>query len=57
MVYTSSKQLDIFEPLQIANDIKDGKSTHVACATNLMPGEYDDVLEWPLWRLKPVHVT
>ena len=25
----------------------DGKGTHVSCFVNLMPGEYDDILEWP----------
>ena len=30
-----------------ANGHGDGKGTHVSCFFNLMPGEYDDVLEWP----------
>ena len=25
-----------------------GKGTHLSCFTYLMPGEYDDTLEWPL---------
>ena len=24
-----------------------GKGTHLSCYVNLMPGEYDDILEWP----------
>ena len=24
-----------------------GKDTHNSCSVNLMPGEYDDTLEWP----------
>ena len=24
-----------------------GKDTHISCSVNLMPGEYDDILEWP----------
>ena len=30
-----------------ANGSGNGKGTHVSCSVNLMPGEYDDTLEWP----------
>ena len=30
-----------------ANGYGSGKGTHVSCFINLMPGEYDDTLEWP----------
>ena len=30
-----------------ANGIEDGEGTHVSCFINLVPGEYDDTLEWP----------
>ena len=30
-----------------ANGNGDSKGTHVSCYVNLMPGEYDDTLEWP----------
>ena len=28
-------------------DSDDDENTHVSCFINLMPGEYDDILEWP----------
>ena len=30
-----------------ANGCGDGEGTYVSCYVNLMPGEYDDTLEWP----------
>ena len=30
-----------------ANGVQNGKGTHLTCAINLMPGEYDKTLEWP----------
>ena len=30
-----------------ANGAHDGEGTHVSSFVNLMPGEYDDILEWP----------
>ena len=30
-----------------ANGTQNGKGTHLTCAINLMPGEYDNTLEWP----------
>ena len=30
-----------------ANGYGSGKGTHVSCFINLMPGEYDDTLDWP----------
>ena len=30
-----------------ANGYDDGKGTHVSCFVCLMPGRYDDILEWP----------
>ena len=30
-----------------ANGSTSGKGTHVSCFINLVPGEYDDTLEWP----------
>ena len=30
-----------------SNGEKDGKGTHISCYIHLMPGEYDDTLEWP----------
>ena len=30
-----------------ANGMGNGKDTHISCSVNLMPGEYDDTLEWP----------
>ena len=30
-----------------ANGVQNGKDTHLTCAINLMPGEHDDILDWP----------
>ena len=30
-----------------ANGRGNGKDSHISCSVNLMPGEYDDILEWP----------